>query len=74
MGTFIFKMSISETEKMLNPSFSAEITDRAEVTKENPLESGINKISFLIFGIGMLLPWNAMLAAMDFFTAKFPNF
>ena len=88
-------MSISETEKMLNPSFSAlnnqttteesgygkddnelsaEITDRAEVTKENPLESGINKISFLIFGIGMLLPWNAMLAAMDFFTAKFPNF
>lgn len=27
-----------------------------------------------MFGVGMLLPWNAMLAAMDFFTGEFPNY
>jgi len=27
-----------------------------------------------MFGIGMLLPWNAMLAAMDFFTIEFPSY
>jgi hypothetical protein len=27
-----------------------------------------------MFGLGMLLPWNAMLAAMDFFEAQFPDY
>lgn len=27
-----------------------------------------------MFGVGMLLPWNAMLAAMDFFTIEFPSY
>jgi len=27
-----------------------------------------------MLGIGMLLPWNAMLAAMDFFSEEFPNY
>ena len=38
------------------------------------LNSSMNKMSFIIFGVGMLLPWNAMLAAMDFFTAEFPDY
>ena len=32
------------------------------------------KYSFLMFGIGMLLPWNVMLAAMGYFTDKFPDY
>jgi hypothetical protein len=44
--------------------------DRGEEDfKSNDLGSAINKFSFLMFGVGMLLPWNAILAAMDFFTA-----
>jgi len=27
-----------------------------------------------MFGIGMLLPWNVMLAAMDFFVDEFPSY
>lgn len=27
-----------------------------------------------MFGVGMLLPWNAMLAAMDFFKEEFPSY
>jgi hypothetical protein len=33
-----------------------------------------NQISFLLIGIAILLPWNAILAAMDFFTESFPNY
>lgn len=42
--------------------------------KKPMLDSTINRISFLMFGIGMLLPYNAILAAMDFFTLKFPSY
>mmetsp|Transcript_39509 Transcript_39509/g.51718 ORF Transcript_39509/g.51718 Transcript_39509/m.51718 type:complete len:208 (+) Transcript_39509:25-648(+) len=38
------------------------------------MESTLNKASFTLFGIGMLLPWNAMLASMDFFIAQFPSY
>ena len=31
------------------------------------LKSKTNKFTFLMFGLGMLLPWNAILASMDFF-------
>ena len=34
----------------------------------------MNKINFFIFGVGMLLPYNAQLAAMDFFTQEFPDY
>ena len=29
--------------------------------------------AFYVFGLGMLLPWNALLAAMDFFKEKYPE-
>ena len=38
------------------------------------MTSTLNKVSFILFGVGMLLPWNAMLAAMDFFTEEFPSY
>lgn len=38
------------------------------------LNSKINTVSFTMFGVGMLLPWNAMLAAMDFFKDEFPSY
>ena len=38
------------------------------------LEERRNTFAFLMFGVGMLLPWNAMLAAMDYFTDKFPDY
>ena len=31
------------------------------------------KISFLIFGIGGLLPWNAILSQLDFFAKYLPE-
>jgi hypothetical protein len=27
-----------------------------------------------MFGLGMLLPWNVIMAAMDFFVEEFPNY
>lgn len=42
--------------------------------KKFDLNSRINTISFTMFGVGMLLPWNAMLAAMDFFSDAFPSY
>ena len=42
--------------------------------KKYDLNSMINKVSFLLFGIGVLLPWNAILASMDFFTDQFPSY
>ena len=38
------------------------------------LSSRLNQFSFLCFGIGYMLPWNAMLAAMDYFTEEFPSY
>ena len=29
--------------------------------------------AFYIMGVGLLLPWNAILAAMDFFKEKYPK-
>lgn len=29
---------------------------------------------FILFGIGALLPWNAVLTALDFFIQSFPNY
>ena len=38
------------------------------------LSSSLNQFSFLCFGIGYMLPWNAMLAAMDYFETEFPSY
>ena len=38
------------------------------------LDKPRNQLAFLMFGLGMLLPWNAMLAAMDFFESEFPSY
>ena len=38
------------------------------------LEKPRNQFAFLMFGLGMLLPWNAMLAAMDFFEVEYPDY
>ena len=65
------EVNTSEMGSMLekgNPSGKTANND------EFILESKINKISFICFGIGMLLPWNAMLASMDFFEGVFPSY
>jgi len=28
----------------------------------------------MFFGIGMLMPWNAMLASMNFYTSVYPDY
>ena len=38
------------------------------------MASKLNQFSFFCFGIGYMLPWNAMLAAMDYFTESFPSY
>ena len=38
------------------------------------IESLRNQASFIAFGIALLLPWNATLAAMDYFVEIFPLF
>lgn len=43
------------------------------ISKFNPV-SLANRISFLCFGIGMLMPWNAMLANMAFYIEIYPNY
>ena len=54
-------------------SSNYNIIQLSNVEKEHQ-KSKRNKLSFLMFGIGMLLPWNVMLAAMDYFTEKFPSY
>jgi hypothetical protein len=38
------------------------------------LGSTKNQLFFLLLGIAILLPWNALLASMDFFTTSFPDY
>ena len=52
---------------------ATETTQNENMSKFN-LESILNRISFILFGVGILLPWNAMLASMDFFEAQFPSY
>ena len=58
---------------MLNTESTVLETEISNLKKFN-LNSNINKVSFLLFGIGVLLPWNAILASMDFFTDQFPSY
>lgn len=59
-------------EKMLNHQDSTEGSDNN--MRKFELNSKLNRVSFILFGVGMLLPWNAMLAAMDFFKEEFPSY
>jgi hypothetical protein len=38
------------------------------------LDSKKNQLIFLLFGFGYLLPWNAIMAAMDYFVEKYPAY
>ena len=58
-----------KTEDEDMPHFSGH-----EPSPESCLEKPRNQFAFLMFGLGMLLPWNAMLAAMDFFEVEFPDY
>jgi len=51
-----------------------EHTDRIGASAKANFDLESYKGSFLMFGIGMLLPWNAMLAAMAFFISSFPAY
>ena len=48
--------------------------DGSDNYRKFEIESKTNRVTFLLLGVGMLLPWNAMLAAMDFFKEEFPSF
>jgi len=37
------------------------------------MESQTNQTLFLLFGVSLLLPWNATMAAMDYFIKIFPS-
>eukprot|EP00347_Sterkiella_histriomuscorum_P021950 403332207 len=37
------------------------------------IDSKLNQLSFFAFGVSLLLPWNAIIAAMDYFNAIYPN-
>ena len=58
----------------MKPGVNASEIGGAMKEKKFDLESRLNRISFTLFGIGMLLPWNAMLASMDFFESEFPSY
>ena len=58
----------------MRPDLNASEIASAMKGKKFDLESRLNRISFILFGIGMLLPWNAMLASMDFFESEFPSY
>ena len=38
------------------------------------IETRANVLMFFAFGVALLLPWNATMAAMDYFIEKFPNY
>ena len=57
-----------------NTSSILDTNDEKEYNSKFDLNSKINKVSFLLFGVGILLPWNAILASMDFFTEQFPSY
>ena len=56
----------------LNPSVLG--SDHNTDFNKFDLNSKTNKTSFLLFGVGILLPWNAILASMDFFKEQFPSY
>ena len=61
---------------MLNTSNNGSVLGSEHTNNFNKfdLNSKINKVSFLLFGVGILLPWNAILASMDFFKEQFPSY
>ena len=51
-----------------------DTTSGSDTFRKFDMTSTTNKVSFTLFGVGMLLPWNAMLASMDFFKDEFPSY
>ena len=51
-----------------------DVSSGSDAFRKFDLNDQVNRVSFILFGVGMLLPWNAMLAAMDFFTEEFPSY
>ena len=58
----------------MKPMDSIQQFETGQIKSKFDMNSTSNKISFLCFGIGMLMPWNAMLAAMDFYTDVYPSY
>lgn len=67
----IFHQNLTKSDNDLEDKTTGETCQSAS---QFDLESPFNKFAFLLFGIGMLLPWNASLAAMDFFVEQFPDY
>ena len=38
------------------------------------MESPLNKLSMICLGVALMLPWNAILASMDFFLDTYPSY
>ena len=51
-----------------------EMDDQSSNLQKFDLNSTMNRFTFVLLGAGMLMPWNAILASMDFFTAQFPSY
>ena len=43
-------------------------------TRDAFLKQRFSKLAFLMFGFGMLLPFNVIMAALDFFDEHFPSY
>jgi len=41
---------------------------------QSSIDSNLNQLAFLAFGVALLLPWNATMATMAFFIERFPNY
>lgn len=54
----------SYVEKETTVTASNQLNSQIETEKKKDKK---HDLSFLAFGIGMLLPWNSLMAGMDFF-------
>ena len=59
------------SKSVLNESLLKSTTkDHAQ----NVLTKPLSQYSFILFGAGLMMPWNAILAILDFFESSFPNY
>ena len=55
----------------MEQNHKAMLLDREAKREQQIKKFGVK--AFYIMGVGLLLPWNAILAAMDFFKQKYPS-
>jgi hypothetical protein len=58
------------------PKFKGDDADQADQADQDadvPHDSGIVYFTFLMFGVGSLLPWNAVLNTFDYFCYEMPG-